>query len=289
MAKKRNVQHISSKKRSRPKVKFNFGVLVLIFVLSFASCFGLYMFAANTNDDFLTEETKNKIVVQKQPEGDASDAAASDGNTVPGGETPSSAPEAAVNPIPQSEAVDVSYFDSCCLVSDSTLLEMGKYTSFDDVIGSDELNAAGCRNIQVDSDYGTIKIYEIIQFKKPSVMYIMLGSDIGTSSVDDMISSYSSLVSDLHNYLPDMKIYIMQLPPVIYDTETVTNDLINQYNSRILDMAKSTGVYCIDTNTALKSTAEGRLADEYWDGESGKLSEEAYKKISDYIRTHTVS
>lgn len=289
MAKKRNVQHISSKKRSRPKVKFNFGVLVLIFVLSFASCFGLYMFAANTNDDFLTEETKNKIVVQKQPEGDASDAAASDGDTVPGGETPSSAPEAAVNPIPQSEAVDVSYFDSCCLVSDSTLLEMGKYTSFDDVIGSDELNAAGCRNIQVDSDYGTIKIYEIIQFKKPSVMYIMLGSDIGTSSVDDMISSYSSLVSDLHNYLPDMKIYIMQLPPVIYDTETVTNDLINQYNSRILDMAKSTGVYCIDTNTALKSTAEGRLADEYWDGKSGKLSEEAYKKISDYIRTHTVS
>ncbi len=289
MAKKRTVQHISSKKRSRPKVRFNFGVLIVIFILSFASCFGLYMLAANTNDDFLADDTKNKTVVQKQPDEDASVDPSAEGNTSPGAETPSSAPAAAVNPIPQSEAVDASYFDSCCLVTDSTLLEMGEHTSFDDVIGSSELNAAGCRDVQVDSDYGTIKIYEIIQFKKPTVMYIMLGSDIGTSSVDDMISSYSSLVDDLHDYLPDMKIYIMQLPPVIYDTETVTNDLINQYNSRLLDLAKSTGVYCIDTNTALKSTAEGRLADEYWDSENGRLSEAAYKKISDYIRTHTVS
>lgn len=287
MAKKRTVQHISSKKRSRPKVKFNFGVLVVIFILSFASCFGLYMFAANTSDDFLTDETKNKTVVQKQPEADVSGDQAAGDNIIPGGETP--APVTVVNPVPQSEAVDASYFDSCCLVTDSTLLKMGDHTSFDDVIGSVELNAAGCRNVQVDSDYGTIKIYEIIQFKKPAIMYIMLGSDIGTSSVDDMISSYTSLVNDLHDYLPDMKIYVMQLPPVIYDTETVTNDLINQYNSRILDMAKSAGVYCIDTNTALKSTAEGRLADEYWDSEAGSLSEAAYKKISDYIRTHTVS
>lgn len=289
MAKKRTVQHISTKKRSRPKVRFNFGVLIVIFVLSFASCFGLYMFAANTNDDFLADDTKNKTVVQKQPDEDISADPSAEDNTAPGGETSSSAPAAAVNPIPQSEAVDASYFDSCCLVTDSTLLEMGDYTSLDDVIGSAELNAAGCRDVQVDSDYGTIKIYEIIQFKKPTVMYIMLGSDIGISSVDDMISSYSSLVADLHDYLPDMKIYIMQLPPVIYDTETVTNDLINQYNSRLLDLAKSTGVYCIDTNTALKSTAEGRLADEYWDVENGRLSEAAYKKISDYIRTHTVS
>lgn len=283
MAKKRTVQHISSKKRSRPKVRFNFGVLLVIFILSFASCFGLYMIAANTRDDFLADDAKDKVVVQKQTDSDAdSNENAADAEKV------SPTPEAAINPIPQSEAVDVSYLDSCCLVTDSTLLAMGKHTSLDDVIGSDELNAAGCKSVQVDSDYGTIKVYEIIQFKKPSVMYIMLGSDIGVSSVDDMVGSYADLISDLHNYLPEMKIYIMQLPPVIYDTETVTNDLINSYNSRLLDIAKSTGVYCIDTNSALKATAEGRLDDEYWDAENGTLSDAAYKKISDYIRTHTV-
>ncbi len=284
MAKKRTVRHISSKKRSRPKVKFNFGMLIVIFILSFALCFGLYMIAANTQDDFLKDEKTKKSVVQEQP----------DGNTENNPETEipevatQSAPAAQINPIPQSEAVDATYFDSCCLVTDSTLLAMGDYTSLNDIIGSTELNAAGCLNTQVVSDYGTIKVYEIIQFKKPHILYLMLGSDIGTSSVDDMISSYSALVDDLHDYLPDMRIYIMQLPPVIYDTETVTNDLINQYNSKLLDIAKKTGVYCIDTNTALKATAEGRLADEYWNSETGTLSEAAYKKISDYIRTHTV-
>ncbi len=284
MAKKRTVRHISSKKRSRPKVKFNFGMLIVIFILSFALCFGLYMIAANTQDDFLKDEKTKKSVVQEQP----------DGNTENNPETEipevatQSAPAAQVNPIPQSEAVDASYFDNCCLVTDSTLIAMGDYTSLDDIIGSTELNAAGCLDTQVVSDYGTIKVYEIIQFKKPHILYLMLGSDIGTSSVDDMISSYSALVDDLHDYLPDMRIYIMQLPPVIYDTENVTNDLINQYNSKLLDIAKKTGVYCIDTNTALKATAEGRLADEYWNSETGTLSEAAYKKISDYIRTHTV-
>ena len=184
MAKKRTVQHISSKKRSRPKVRFNFGVLLVIFILSFASCFGLYMVAANTQDDFLADDAKDKVVVQKQPDSDAD----SNENTADA-EKVSPAPEAAINPIPQSEAVDVSYLDSCCLVTDSTLLAMGKHTSLDDVIGSTELNAAGCKSVQVDSDYGTIKVYEIIQFKKPSVMYIMLGSDIGVSSIDDMVGS----------------------------------------------------------------------------------------------------
>ncbi|MBQ8181143.1 MAG: hypothetical protein IJ010_04120 [Ruminococcus sp.] len=285
MAKKRTVRHISSKKRSRPKVKFNFGVLIIIFILSFGACFALYMIAANTQDNFLKDEKSKKSVVQKQPDEKTDEAPEAEAPT----DAPSSAPIAAVNPIPQSEAVDASYFDSCCLVTDSTLLAMGDYTSLDDIIGSTELNAAGCRNVQVVSDYGTIKVYEIIQFKKPDILYLMLGSDIGTSSIDDMVNSYSTLVDDLHDYLPDMKIYIMQLPPVIYDTETVTNDLINQYNSKLLDIAKKSGVYCIDTNTALKATAEGRLADEYWDYENSKLSEAAYKKISDYIRTHTVS
>lgn len=286
MAKNRTVRHISSKKRARPKVKFNFGVLLVIFILSFASCFGLYMIAANTQDDFLKDEKKEKSVVQEQPDGESDNTTDAEAPTE---ESISSAPIAPVNPIPQSEAVDASYFDSCCLVTDSTLIAMGDYTSLDDIIGSTELNAAGCLDTQVVSDYGTIKVYEIIQFKKPQILYLMLGNDIGTSSVDDMISSYSALVDDLHDYLPDMKIYIMQLPPVIYDTETVTNDLINQYNSRLLDIAKKSGVYCIDTNTALKATAEGRLADEYWNSETGTLSEAAYKKISDYIQTHTVS
>ncbi len=287
MAKKRTVQHISNKKRGRPKVKFNFGVLVVIFVLSFAGCFALYMLAANLNDDFLNDSSE-KNIVQEQP--DSSSESASDSLEEPSGEaektSESQAASGIANPIPQSEAVDVSYLESCCLITDSTLLKMADYTSLKDVIGNEQLGAAVCNDQKVESTYGTVTVYQTMQLKKPVNLYIMLGNDIGTSSVDDMIAAYTTLVNGLHNYLPDTKIYIMQLPPVYSDSETLNNELVNQYNSRLLDIARNTGVYCIDTNTALKS-AEGNLSEEYWNAETGELSESAYKAISDYIRTHT--
>lgn len=287
MAKKRTVQHISNKKRGRPRVKFNFGVLVVIFVLSFAGCFALYMLAANLNDDFLNDSSE-KNVVQEQPDSDDEDA--DDSTESPSDESEKTSEQqgntSITNPVPQSEAVDVSYLESCCLITDSTLIRMADHTSLKDVIGSEQLGAAVCNEQKVESTYGTVTVYQTMQLKKPTNLYIMLGSDIGVSSVDDMISAYTTLVNSLHNYLPDTKIYIMQLPPVYINAETLNNDLINQYNSRLLDVARNTGVYCIDTNTALKS-AEGNLSEEYWNTETGELSESAYKAISDYIRTHT--
>lgn len=283
MEKKGTIRHISSKKRGRPKVRFNFWILVVIFALSFLGCFALYMIAANTHDDFL-DDSDDKVVVQEQ----ATEPASDEGETQPATETPppdENKPEI-VNPVPQSAAVDESYFDSSCLVTDSTLLEMGAYTGFKDVIGNAQLNAVSCNEVNVESNYGTVTVYQVMQLKKPINLYLMLGSDIGVSEADDMISAYTELVKDIHSYLPDTKIYVMQLPPAAYDTEAVTNEKINLYNGKLLGMAKSVGVYCIDTNTALKS-AEGVLSEEYWDAETGKLSENAYKAISDYIRTHT--
>lgn len=284
MANKRSVQRISSKKRSRPKVRFNFGVLIIIFALSFAACFVLYMIAANINDDFFDDESE-KIVVQEQTSSGNDEDSASDENAGDGS-TSSKAPTA-VNPIPQSAAADASYLDSSCLITDSTLLEMSGYTEMDDVTGNAQLNAVNCNESKVETPYGTVTVYEMLQLKKPVNAYFMLGSDIGTSTVDEMIASYTTLISNLHGYLPEMHIYVMQLPPVISDTETLTNAKINEYNSRLLEMANNLGVYCIDTNTALKS-ADGTLSEEYWNAEALTLNEAAYKAICGYILTHTV-
>ncbi len=289
MAKSKNVQRISNKKRGRPKVRFSIWGMIIIFALSFISCFVLYMVAANFNDDFFTEEFDN-IIVEEETTVSANDEpqqdSASDEEAV---ETVTSASETVsiTNPVPQSAAVDASYFDNCCLVTDSTLLDIGSCTDLNDVIGSYKLSASGCNTMKVDTNYGTVTVYETLQIKKPMNVYIMLGSDIGAVSVDDMISNYSTLVSNLHSYSPDMHIYIMQLPPVIADTDTVTNELINEYNTKLLNMANNIGVYCIDTNTALKSV-DGNLSEEYWSAETGTLSEAAYNAVTGYILTHTV-
>ena len=286
MEKKHTVQRISNKKRGRPKVRFNIMVLIIITAITFVACFILYMIKANVSGDALDNDKEPTTVVQQATaeQSTGAEEAASDAEqpaTVPAGPDPS-----ITYPLPASEAKDSSYYDNCCMISDTILLDMGKHTDFEDVLGSSALNASTCMSATIASTYGNVTAYQTIQLKKPQNLYIMLGSDIGTSTVDDMISSYTTLVSNLHNYLPDMKIYVMQIPPAPSGNITVTPDIVDQYNSKLLEMAKNLGVYCIDTNTALRSS-DGTISENYWDYDEGKLTEKGYKEISSYILSHT--
>lgn len=283
MAKNNNVRRISDKKKNKPKIRFNICVMIIMFVLSFAGCFVLYMAAANMDENFFSDEFGT--VVEES-------SGATEPNPAEGSEAAETTesvqkPAAVNNPVPVSAAVDISYLDECCLVTDSTLLAMKDHTDFKDVIGNAALSAASVNSTKIESSYGTVTAYETLKIKKPMNVYIMLGSDIGISSTDDMISAYMIFVSNLKASLPEMKIYIMQLPPAYADSETVTNAMIDEYNSRLLSLADSLGVYCIDTNLEMKKN-EGSLKDEYWSEETGAMNESAYNFICGYILTHTV-
>lgn len=273
-----------SKSLKRPKVKFNFGVLLIIFILSFTAFFALYMTAVNLNEDFFKEEFNNAIMLDTT-ETEESVPEDTENSEVSEPEEPPIQKAPVTNPVPQSVAVDYAYFDNCCLISDSTLLEIGQYTSFTDVIGDAVLNASNCTTAKVESNYGAVTVYDTLKIKKPENVYIMLGSDIGTSETETMIENYKELVTNLTASLPAMNIYVMQIPPVIYDNAPVTNELINTYNEQLLAMANSCGVYCIDTSTALKSV-DGNLKEEYWSAEEKKFTEDMYKAVTEYIITH---
>lgn len=284
MEKNRNIQRKSSKKRKRPKICFNFWVMFIIFVLSFAACFVLYMLAANLNDDFFKDEFDNTIVDTQNVAENIPQTANTDSIS---SITVDNRDFSITNPVPQSPAIEESYLDSACIITDSTLIQMSTHGKFNstNVFGSTELNAANCTTTKIESNFGNASVYDIIKDKKPNVLYIMLGGDLGVSEIDSMISSYTMLVSNLHSALPDMKIYVMQMPPVIYDTETLTNDMINDYNNKLLAMCNTIGVYCIDTNTVLKAE-NGMLAEEYWSYETLTLSAIGYNKICECILTH---
>ena len=286
MAKKKSITRISNKKRGRPKVRFSIWGLILIFFISFAACFTIYMLAANFDENFF-EKAFDTAVVEEKNDGTSSDTPANDNNA----ETDEVTVETTAkitNPVSRSEAKDASYLESCCLVTDSTLLNIGNYTQLKDIIGSAELSASGCNTVNVDSPYGNNTVCEILKTKKPSCLYIMLGSDIGKSSVESMISSYSELVRNLRSRLPDSKIYLMQLPPVREDEgAAVNNGIINDYNARLLSIADANNVYCIDINTALKGI-DGTIEEKYGNFATGSLTESAYKTIADYILCHTV-
>ena len=115
----------------------------------------------------------------------------------------------------------------------------------------------------------------------------MFGAEIETTEVDAVISEYSKLINSFKSAVPDMKIYVMEFPPVIYDTDELSNEKINDFNSKLITMCNDAGIYCIDTNTALKSES-GKLDEKYWSYETLSLSEEGCNKVVDYILTHVV-
>lgn len=78
----------------------------------------------------------------------------------------------------------------------------------------------------------------------------------------------------------------MQIPPVYTDSETLTNETVNDYNSRLIKLADNYSVYCIDTNTILKNNT-GTLSDEYYSSETNTLTSQAYSAVYEYILTHT--
>lgn len=283
MSKKRTVHRVSDSRKNRPFVKFNFWLMVIIFGLSFAVCFVLYMVAANLDDNFFDFESSqsqdSKISADNSADTDISE------NISDSAENDSSI-NSVVNPVPESERADDSYFDNAWILADSTLLDIRFNTTIKNVIGSSQINAVNINETKLDSVYGNITAYQNLQIINPETLYIMLGSDIGTSSVDDMINSYSNFIADIKSSLPDTKIYIMQIPPVYTDSETLTNETVNDYNSRLIKLADSYSVYCIDTNTILKNNT-GTLSDEYYSSETNTLTSQAYSAVYEYILTHT--
>ena len=283
MAENRTVRRSTGKKKKGPKIKFNIWLMIILFAVTFAGCFVLYMIAANVDDDFFSDGFSKVVTEQADPEGETQET--TEEGTAPAETTYTITLPKADNPVQESAAMDISYLENCCLVTDSTLLGM-KDAGFSDVFGNEQLSAATASDTKVDSNFGTVTVGEALKLKKPMNVYIMLGSDIGTSVTDDLVSSYMNLVSGIKTSLPEMKIYVMQLPPVFGDS--AKNALINDYNTRVLALADTLGVYCIDTNTAFKSN-DGNLSEEYADTETGGYNSKFYDDIKGIILTHTVS
>lgn len=101
MAGKRKIHKISDKKKSGPFLKFNLGVLILIFSLSFIGCFVLYMVSANMNDDYFNTNNKTDYEytdnLESESENSAADAAAASDSTSDTSVSDNSATEASTN------------------------------------------------------------------------------------------------------------------------------------------------------------------------------------------------
>lgn len=281
--------------KEKPKSKFHFSIIILIVILTFAACFVLYMLSANGTFDKPPVTPLTDIPAQTTAE--VTTAPVTEATTTVSVTTePPVSTTPAANPVPPSEPLDMSYFDSCAFVGDSLSVGLSSYGFIpeksviaDIGMNIDKINTATLPSPNPDVPGKTV--LEALKERNPQNVYIMLGSNgIAWLSNEFMINEYSKFVDKVKAELPEAKIYILSIPPVAEGRETaasyaIQNSAIDAYNSELLKFANEKNLNFVDLNTELKGN-DGKLPVEYAAKDGMHFNRNTYTIMLNYILNH---
>jgi len=198
-------------------------------------------------------------------------------------------------PVPETEAVDYSYFDDAVFFGDSRIQGFCLYSG---------LNRGTCcayKGLSTLSVF-TEKIFEADDGTKITAMeklatldygkiYIMLGiNETGWPSVDTFKTYYSKIIDGIRDQQSEADIYILSVLPVskaVSDTHPyVKNDKIASFNACLETLTEEKQVYYIDLS-ALADGEDGTLSDEA-SADGIHLGRQYCQKWLELLRTHTV-
>lgn len=197
-------------------------------------------------------------------------------------------------PVPQSEAVDNSYFDDAVFIGDSRTEGLILYT------GLSNTTVYANQGLMVDTvftspviqmDGQKLSVVEALRRTEFKKVYIMLGiNETGWAYESIFIDKYKALIEEIQSINPQAIIYIQEIMPVTAETSRthsyVKNDKIQRYNELLVKLAEEMGVYYIDTGAAV-ADASGCLP-EAAAIDGIHLKKPYCDKWLDYLKTHTV-
>lgn len=198
-------------------------------------------------------------------------------------------------PVPQSGAVDIRYFDDAVFLGDSRTEDFILYTGLDNADSITHIGMAvdtvfSDANIQRNGTTMTA-IDALKQDPSFSKVYIMLGvNELGWYVTDIFIEYYEKIIDTIREINPDAKIYIQGIIPVSAEKSAsdkiYNNDRIERFNSLIRDMAKRKEVYFVNVAESVVDSTGCIPADAAPDGVH--LNKEYCLKWLEYLKTHTV-
>ena len=210
--------------------------------------------------------------------------------------------------VPQSAAVNKSYFDDAAFIGDSISLKLKTYclsgalgkANFFTVGSFSTVNAL--RPVSESSTHpsyqGTKMLAEdCVAACGAKKVYIMLGMNDLTYGIDKTIERYKTLVSRILEKSPDAEIFVQSMTPMRKDSRVwgskLNNDNIREYNARLLDACKEMGWYYIDVQSIMWDEAGEQMRLDYCSdpgaGNMGMhMTSAGCKAWVDYLLTHTV-
>lgn len=224
-----------------------------------------------------------------------------------GAEDPTFAETSTGGMVEESEAASADYFDNVAFVGDSVSLKLSYYAAATGSLGKAQFFTAGslgCANAlwevseeSVHPSYQGKKmlVEDCVAASKADKVYIMLGmNDIGLYGIDDTVKNYETLINAIVEKSPNVQIVVQSMTPMT-STSTILGDSLNNenikiYNSRLLDMCKEKGWAYVDVASVMYD-AEGKNLNRDFcsdpDGLGVHFSETGCDKWVAYLTTHT--
>lgn len=201
--------------------------------------------------------------------------------------------------LPPSKDMGQEYIDKMVFLCDSTLYGLKWYSLLKDGGDTNQIwtGESGTLTLAYQSvveivypDDGSMRtIREAIKLKKPEFLIITLGiNGVSFMEEDYFIREYTDLVTDIQEISPETNIILQSIFPIsptyIYWGK-ITNDMVTQANSWILQIAEETGCPYLDTISVLLDDS-GNVKEELTSGDGLHFSPEGLNIILNYIRTH---
>lgn len=293
------------KQRRGPVMRFRFSQLILIWVLSLIFCFAAYLYNRNVypeKDVFLdtAEDSSAELSSLSDdafndyiPDMPAEELPEESSEEEPVEEDPSQYQTTdKINPVPESAPQDASYLQSCAFLGESNIHRLGEFGLLQpfSVYASDTLTLQNYTKEYVMLEGTTIRILSAVNSANCPI-YLMFGTEsLGKQAADQTADQFDQLLTSVKATAPEATIYVLSIPPVTAFAETngetpILNSVIDDYNSRLLNVCNLRDVYFVDTNTALKNN-DGKLNANLADEDGIHLTQEASQMLLDYVLTH---
>ncbi len=295
-------------KRRGPVMRFKFSRLILLWILSLILCFGAYLYKVNFHPEDLDRKSKTGTsdesssyalpAIPPVPEGSsaADSSAAEPAVSDPAAETDESsaavpAGPQKVNPVPESAAQTADYLTHCAFIGELNVYNFGRAGLLppQNVYASEALTLQNYTKEYVMLNGTKIRILSVIKAADCPI-YLMFGTEsLSTQPADQTAEQFRILLNDVMAAAPEAPVYVLSIPPVTAAAEKtekpILNSVIDNYNSRLLDICNEENVYFVDINTALKNN-DSRLDPHYAMEDGIHLTTEAGQIVLNYVLTH---
>ncbi len=310
---KRSVR--KQQKRRGPVMRFKFGRLVLLWVLSLIICFGAYLYKVNFHPDpEKAADSESSAVVEESSLAEESSASEplSDESSLPDSLTDVSLAESEedsvaaptgpkkINPVPGTvvSSYTAEYLDKCAFIGEKNIYYLGLAGLLKAPYGyyaSETLTLQNYQRETVNLKDGSrpegtdIRVLSAIRSASCPI-YLMFGTEsLSTQGADETAEQFRIFMNDVRAAAPEAEVFVMSIPPVTAAAEKgekpIKNSVIDDYNSRLLEICNTENVYFVDTNTALKDN-HGKLDPHYAMEDGIHLTTEAGQILLNYVLSH---